>query len=90
MQASSSRRSLAGFFLAGMLVAFLGAVLPVWRYHVNSEYITVGNFFLSMIVGMLASIKGASYLLSRRGIRFSLILASSLACAALALPGRGG
>ena len=65
-----------------MLVAFLGAVLPVWRYHVNSEYITVGNFFLSMIVGMLASIKGASYLLSRRGIRFSLILASSLACAA--------
>ena len=82
LQASSSRRSLAGFFLTGMLVAFLGAVLPVWRYHVNSEFITVGNFFLSMFAGMLASIKGASYLLSRRGIRFPLILASSLACGA--------
>jgi hypothetical protein len=41
----------------------------------------VGNFFLSMNIGLLASAKAGSYLLSRRGIRFTLILSSALACA---------
>jgi hypothetical protein len=40
-----------------MLVAFVGAILPAWGYHVSSPYLTVGNLFLSLNVGMLASIK---------------------------------
>jgi fucose permease len=81
MQAQSARRSLGGFFLTGLLLAFLGSILPAWGYHLKSEFLTVGNFFLSMNVGLLASFKAGSYLLSRRGIRFTLILSSALACA---------
>ena len=81
LQASSARRCLAGFFLTGILVAFLGAIIPAWGYHINSQFLTVGNFFLALNLGMLASLKGALYLLGRRGIRFVLILASALSCA---------
>ena len=81
LQALSARKCLSGFFLTGILVAFLGAILPAWGYHLSSSFLTVGNFFLSLNIGMLASIKPALHLLSRRGIRFLLILASSLASA---------
>jgi MFS transporter, FHS family, glucose/mannose:H+ symporter len=81
LQASSVRRCLSGFFLSGMLVSFLGAILPAWGYHVSSRFLTVGSFFLSLNVGMLVSIKPALVLLSRKGIRFLLILSSGLACA---------
>ena len=81
-QVSSARKALAGFFLAGIQLAFLGAILPVWGYHLKGEFLDVGNFFLAMIVGMLASTKPASHLLLRGGIRTTLVLASGLACAA--------
>jgi fucose permease len=81
LQALSARKCLAGFFLTGILVAFLGAILPAWGYHLSSSFLTAGNFFLSLNIGMLAAIKPALYLLSRRGIRFLLVLASSLASA---------
>ncbi len=79
--ALSARRSLGGFFLTGLLLAFLGSILPAWGYHLRSDFLTVGNFFLSMNVGLLASIKAGSFLLSRRGIRFTLTLACLLCCA---------
>lgn len=63
------------------MLAFLGSILPAWGYHLKNEFLTVGNFFLSMNIGLLASAKTGSYLLSRRGIRFTLILSSALACA---------
>ena len=81
LQALSARKCLSGFFLTGILVAFLGAILPAWGYHLTPSFLTMGNFFLSLNIGMLASIKPALYLLSKRGIRFLLILASSLASA---------
>jgi len=81
MMQASARRSLGGFFLTGLLLAFLGSILPAWGYHLKSDFLTVGNFFLSMNIGLLASAKAAAYLLSRRGIRFTLILSSALACA---------
>lgn len=83
MMQASARRSLGGFFLTGLLLAFLGSILPAWGYHLKSEFLTVGNFFLSMNIGLLASFKAGTYLLSRRGIRFTLILSSALACAGL-------
>ena len=60
-------------------MAFLGAILPAWGYHLSSKFLIVGNLFLSLNLGMLASIKLAHVLLARRGVRFVLILASSLA-----------
>jgi fucose permease len=74
-------RCLSGFFLTGLMVAFLGAITPAWGYHIESQFLTVGNFFLALNVGMLASLKAALWLLSRRGIRFVLVLASALGCA---------
>lgn len=66
-----------------MLVAFVGAILPAWGYHVSSPYLTVGNLFLSLNVGMLASIKPASALLGRRGVKAVMVSGAGLACAGL-------
>jgi fucose permease len=85
LNAASARRALSGFFLSGLLLAFLGAILPAWGYHLRSEFVTVGNYFLGLNAGMLASLKGALYLLPRKGIRFVLIVASILACLAFLL-----
>jgi fucose permease len=85
LHAASARRALSGFFLSGLLLAFLGAILPAWGYHLKSEFLTVGNYFLGLNAGMLASLIGALYLLPRKGIRFVLIVASILACLAFLL-----
>lgn len=63
-------------------MAFLGAILPAWRYHLKFEYLTVGNYFLGMNAGVLASVNAALYVLPRKGIRFVLVAASAVACAA--------
>lgn len=83
MPISPARRSLAGFYLIGLLLAFPGAILPAWGYHLRSEYLTVGAMFLAMVVGVLASLKGAYYLLRRYGIRVTLTVSASTACAAM-------
>ncbi|MCC7175735.1 MAG: MFS transporter [Bryobacterales bacterium] len=75
------RKSLAGFLLSGILVAFLGAILPAWGFHVSSQFLVAGSYFLSLNAGMLASIKPAQVLLSRKGVRFLLVLSSGSACA---------
>ena len=31
-----ARQALAGFFVSGMLLAFLGAILPSWQHHLLS------------------------------------------------------
>ena len=56
IETSSSRPALAGFFLSGLLLAFPGAILPAWGYHVRPHYVTIGNYFLAMVVGLLASV----------------------------------
>lgn len=78
------RKTLAGFMLSGLLFAFLGAILPVWRHHLTEDYLTVGNYFLSMNLGILAAFSAAYRLLSKLGIGAALVLACSLACAAFA------
>lgn len=79
LQAASFRRTLSGFFLSGLLVAFLGAILPAWGYHLRAEYLTVGNYFLSLNLGILASIRVAQYLLPLKGVRVVLVLGCALA-----------
>ena len=52
IETSSSRRALAGFFLSGLLLSFPGAILPAWGYHVRPHYVTIGNYFLILEVGL--------------------------------------
>ena len=90
-EAAAARRALSVFFLSGMLMAFPGAILPAWGYHLSSNYDRVGHYFLAICLGILISVKAAPWLLARKNIRFVLILGCALASAsfvylALVLP----
>lgn len=85
LNASQSRRALSAFLLFGILTSALGAFLPAWGYHLDSNFITVGNFFLVLNAGLLIAVRSAFALLPRKGIGFCLSLASAIACAAFAL-----
>jgi fucose permease len=63
-------------------MASLGALLPAWEYHLKSEYLEIGNHFLGINVGLFASAYANSSLLSRKGIRFKLVLGCILGAAA--------
>jgi MFS family permease len=75
-------RSLATFLVSGVLMSFLGAILPAWGYHLRSGFTEVGGYFLSLAVGLLLSVGAAHFLLTRRGLKFLLIAASLLGCGA--------
>lgn len=77
-----ARRALAGFFLTGILLAFLGAILPSWNYHITSQYETIGAYFLVCSAGILGSVWLEHRLLPTRGIGWVLTLGCGLACAA--------
>ena len=79
----SAATALSGFLISGLLFGFLGAILPVWGYHLSSDFSTVGNYFLSMSAGVILSTEVAGRLLLKRGVGFLLVAACSLACAAL-------
>ena len=49
-------RALSGFSLSGLLFSFLGAILPAWRHHLTQDYVTVGNYFLAMNLGIGAAL----------------------------------
>lgn len=66
-------------------MALLGAILPAWGYHRDPpEFVAVGNYFLSLALGLMASTALARPLLARRGLTAALVLACTLACGALA------
>jgi fucose permease len=75
-------RSMAAFLVSGMLMSFLGAILPAWGYHLRPSFIEVGDYFLSLAFGLLLSVGAAHFLLPRRGLKFVLVLANLLACGA--------
>ena len=82
--APSAGRALAGFLLSGFLFALLGAVLPAWGYHRDPpEFITVGNYFLSLAVGVIASNPLSAPILARGGLRFQLVFACAVGCVGL-------
>jgi len=80
LDASEGRRSMGAFLVSGMLVSFLGAILPAWRYHLRDDFREVGYYFLSLNLGFLLSAGAAHFLLPRKGVKFVLILASGVAC----------
>jgi MFS transporter, FHS family, glucose/mannose:H+ symporter len=79
LSSRGGRRALAGFFVSGVLLAFLGAILPAWRHHISSEYGIVGLYFVGLIVGLLASVWAAPRLLERKGIGWTLAFACGIA-----------
>jgi MFS family permease len=83
LASSGSRRALAGFFVSGLLIAFLGAILPSWQYHLSSEYGTVGFHFFGLIAGILASVWISPPLIEKKGIGWTLAFACAAASTAL-------
>lgn len=82
--ATSAGKALAGFLLSGFLFALLGAVLPAWGYHRDPpEFITIGNCFLSLAVGVIAAHQLSAVILARKSLRFLLVFACALGCAGL-------
>ena len=78
-------KALAGLFVSGLLMALPGALLPVWRHHIDSNYLLIGLYFLVQNLGILVAPVWAKRLLSRRGLAFCMCLASILAAAGLIL-----
>src|SRR6266853_4115240 len=72
LDASEGRRSMGAFLVSGMLVSFLGAILPAWRYHLRADFREVGAYFLSLNLGFLLSAGAAHFLLPRKGVKFVL------------------
>ncbi len=76
---------MAGFLLSGFLLALLGAILPAWNYHRDPpDFLTVGNYFLALAAGIVASTVASRRLVARHGLPFLLVFACSLSCVALA------
>ena len=80
LDASEGRRSLTAFLISGILMSFLGAILPAWRYHLSADFKEVGYYFLSLNLGFLLSVAAAHVLLPRKGVKFVLIVANAMAC----------
>jgi MFS family permease len=81
---STGGRALAGFLLSGFLMALLGAILPAWGYHRDPpDFVAVGNYFLSLAVGLVAATVFGKRLIERHGVGFLLVLACALSVVAL-------
>ena len=79
-------KALAGFLLSGFLLALLGAILPAWGYgrvEDPSDFVAVGNYFLSLGVGIVAASILARRLIATRGVAFLLVFACGISCLAL-------
>lgn len=82
---STSRRALAGFFLSGLLLSFLGAILPAWGYHLRPHFVTIGNYFLAVVAGVLLAVRVAPLTLRSLRTPGTLVLACSVAFLSLLL-----
>ena len=78
---AAGRKALSGFFLSGLLFSFLGAILPVWGFHRESQFAPVSYYFLALGAGVLASVRFARVLLNRLSLQTALILSCLVAAA---------
>lgn len=79
LSSMGTRQALAGFFLSGAMLSFLGAILPSWQHHLSSDYLTVGLYFLGLIAGLLSSVGVAPRLLQKKGLSWTLAFACGVA-----------
>src|SRR5712692_8410321 len=76
---SGARWALAGFFISGVLLSFLGAILPSWQHHISSDYGIISLYFVGLIVGLAGSVWAAPKLLEKKGISWTLACACAVA-----------
>ncbi len=79
LQAGSARKGLSAFFLAGLISAFLGAILPAWRHHIQPDYLLIAAYFLLQNLGMLLGPLVSAPLLRSRGLGVVLAAGAGLA-----------
>lgn len=84
-EGADARRALSGFFVFGVLMSLLGPLLPVWGHHLDSQFMVIGNYFLSLGGGFLIAVKTGPLLVRRKGTAFALCSANTTAAAALLL-----
>ncbi len=77
-----ARKALAGFFVSGLQLAFLGAIMPSWGQHVRSDYLTVAWYFAGLIAGLVGSVWVSPPLLERKGIGWTLAFSCALSASA--------
>ena len=61
--------------MSGLLLSFLGAILPAWGYHLRPHFATVGLYFLCINVGLGLAVRISRWALARRGTSATLTLA---------------
>lgn len=76
--------ALTVFFLSGLLMAFPGAILPSWGYHLSYNFVEVGRYFLFMALGVVASAPAGDWLARSRGTRTVVVLGCVVAAISLA------
>lgn len=82
LSSQGARKALTAFFISGLQLAFLGAILPSWGHHVSSDYVTIGWYFVGLITGLVGSVWVSPPLLERRGIGWTLAFACGLSSSA--------
>jgi len=71
--------------LSGFLLALLGAILPAWGYHRDPpDFVAVGNYFLSLALGLVAGSLLARRIMALKGPTFLLVFGCVLSCISLA------
>lgn len=70
---------MGGFFISGVLLSFLGAILPAWGHHLSSDYGIIGWYFGGLIAGLVGSTWFAPALMERKGTGWTLALACGAA-----------
>ena len=81
--AASPAKILCGLVVSGFLLALPGGFLPLWGYHIKSEFGTAGNYFLALGLGLATGGMLARRLAAR--IPLARLLAAGCADGALAL-----
>jgi MFS transporter, FHS family, glucose/mannose:H+ symporter len=74
-----ARRALAGFFVSGVLLSFLGAILPSWQHHLISDFDMIGMYFVGLIAGLVGSVFAAPRMLENKGIGWTMAFACAIA-----------
>lgn len=78
LSSAGPRRALSGFYVSGVLLGFLGAVLLPWEHHLLASYGAIALYFLGLIGGLVASVWLSPRLLESKGVAWTLAFASGL------------
>jgi fucose permease len=70
---------------SGFLFAMLGALLPRWGYHITADYRTIGGYFISLALGVIAPTESAVGFIRKTTISNQMAAGCGLAAASLVL-----